>query len=126
MCRQLDEIIRLYSVIQYHVELGVAGMVDAPSSSFSIDDRLARLRKHQIRWRHFETANRQVVRHVRGGVWELACGVLAQGISRPGEAGVRELYFKRLPIFARGDAKGYDHDTTEYVVHMCHLSGMPI
>ena len=108
MCKQLDEIIRLYSDIQYHVELGVAGMVDAPSSSFTINDRLARLRKHQTRWRDFEIANRQVVRHVRGGVWELSCGVLAQRISSPGESGVRELYFKRLPIGSRGNAKGYE------------------
>lgn len=89
----------------------MAGIVDAPPyphSPFRTDERLARLRRHQNRWTHFEQAKRQVVRHVRGGVWELACGVLAQGISTSGETGSRELYFKRLPIGTRADAKGYE------------------
>ena len=90
-------------------------MVDGPSnpaSPFTTDERLARLRKHQFRWRHFEQAQRQVVRHVRGGVWELAQGVLAQGASAIG--GVRELYFKRLPIGTRADAKGHEWSHKNY------------
>lgn len=90
-------------------------MVDGPSnpsSPFSTDERLARLRKYQRRWRHFEVSQRQIVRHVRGGVWELSQGVLAQGTSSP--EGVRELYFKRLPIGSRADAKGFEWTHKNY------------
>lgn len=119
----LNDIIRNYAVVQYHIELGVAGMVDGapfPRAPFSTAERLRRLRLYQSRWTHLKHAREQTVRHVRGGVWELTQGVLAQGISTPGvePAEVRKLFFTRLPSSARAESRTreWSHSGYEFAV----------
>ncbi|KAI5118360.1 hypothetical protein M0805_004333 [Coniferiporia weirii] len=111
----LHSIVKTHKALQYHIELGVARMVDGPSESArcTTSERLARLRLYQARWRLLSPARRHSVRAHPGSLWELAGGVLAQSVQSHNMGGfgsfgaspdVRKLCFTRLPVGARGDA----------------------
>ncbi|EJD01821.1 uncharacterized protein FOMMEDRAFT_141075 [Fomitiporia mediterranea MF3/22] len=128
---ELNEVIKTHTVVQYHVELGIAGMDDGspfPHARFTTDERLARLRLYQSRWKYFSHAREQTVRKVNGAIWELASGVLAQGIRTgfnevTGAQETRKLLFTRLPSNARVDSKmrewtheGYDFSIRDFTI----------
>lgn len=60
---------------------------------------------------------RQTVRAVKGNIWELATGVLAQGISADSlgfTQETRKLLFTKLPSVARGELKTKEWTHNDY------------
>ncbi|KAI0767461.1 hypothetical protein C8Q74DRAFT_1355564 [Fomes fomentarius] len=94
-CRQIcwlfknivDSDIRL----QYKIELAVAGMEDGPPSALTPTERLTMLRERQEAWRALRWRSRKEYPMLKGGVWELYGGVIAQA------DGDRTLAFVQLP-----------------------------
>ncbi|KAJ3528106.1 hypothetical protein NM688_g8037 [Phlebia brevispora] len=82
--------------LRYKVELAAAGMEDGSSSALSTADRLRRLEEHQVAWRDLRWKSETVVPMLRGGVWELYGGVLAQSRGR------ETLVFRQIPSEIRG------------------------
>ena len=131
VCSTLAAIIEEHTSIKYHVELGIAGMVDG-SAPLSSATRLARLRLYQSRWKRLAPTRTQSVRSTRGGIWELAGGILAQGVkgtspttnnntthdSNFRDTEVRKLLFTRLPSAARAERKTMEwaHDDYEFPI----------
>ncbi|KAL5478455.1 hypothetical protein ACEPAI_2639 [Sanghuangporus weigelae] len=121
-----NEIVTTHLAVQYHIELGISGMVDGPPipyAPFSTDERLRRLRVYQSRWKHFDFKRAQTVRKVTGSVWELASGVLAQGVSTSvaehiGRTAVRKLLFTRLPSSARVESRTreWTHEYPDFAI----------
>ena len=98
--------------VRYHVELGVAGMVDGPArSSMSVYERLSRLKLYLSRWRRF-SYTRQTSIYSHRSVWEISSGIIAQGIPFFDEVlginRVGEFFFSELPGDARGHPRGKD------------------
>ena len=113
--------------VRYHLQLGVAGMVDGPTQpTMSIDERLSRLRLYQSRWRRLSYTRRSTVNFHKGPVWELASGVIAQGASFFDEGGrqrVQKFFFSELPGDARGHPRrkewslgGYDFTLRDFTI----------
>jgi len=99
-------LVREHKVIRYAIELGCAGMVDGPIDiqiGSTVEERLEKLYQYQSSWRRFTSKRRQVIQLPQGPIWELAGGVLAQGIaSTPGSFDVHKIVFTRLARDARG------------------------
>lgn len=93
--------------VLYHIELGVAGMVDGPAqSSMSIDERLSRLKLYQSRWRKLSYTRRDTVYLPRNSRCEFASGIVAQESLFDEESGShpgQKIFLSDLP----GDAR--DH-----------------
>ncbi|KAL5514696.1 hypothetical protein ACEPAG_2012 [Sanghuangporus baumii] len=121
-----NEIVTTHVAVQYHIELGISGMVDGPPipyAPFSTDERLRRLRLYQSRWKHFDFKRAQTVRKVTGSVWELASGILAQGVSTSvaehiGRSAVRKLLFTRLSSSARVESRTreWTHEYPDFAI----------
>ncbi|KAL5520790.1 hypothetical protein ACEPAF_2793 [Sanghuangporus sanghuang] len=121
-----NEIITTHVAVQYHIELGISGMVNGPPipyAPFTTDERLRRLRIYQSRWKHFDFKHAQTVRKVTGSVWELASGILAQGVSTSvaehiGRTAVRKLLFTRLPSSARVESRTreWTHEYPDFAI----------
>lgn len=111
-------------------------MVNGPPSAHSpafntASERLARLRQYQSRWKHLERTRETTVRCVRGGIWELAGGVLAQGVASSASSAdfvngqtvvrreVRKLVFTRLPSATRsgcGKVREWTHGAYDFAI----------
>jgi hypothetical protein len=81
--------------IQYAIELEVAGAVDGPPGGLTVIDRLNRLRGYQSAWDTMAWAQDSFVKKIRGHVWELYGGVLAQCSSS------NAFVFRQLPSASR-------------------------
>ncbi|KAI0094795.1 hypothetical protein BDY19DRAFT_988597 [Irpex rosettiformis] len=81
---------------QYAIELAIAGLEDGPDSTMILAERLQRLREHQAAWRSLRWRTSRTIDMLRGGVWELYGGVLAQARGRG------TLVFEQLPSAIRG------------------------
>ncbi|KAH8112781.1 hypothetical protein DFH11DRAFT_1689697 [Phellopilus nigrolimitatus] len=122
----LNDIVKSHTAVQYHVELGVTGMVDGPPfpyAPFTTDERLTRLRLYQARWKHLKQTRVQSVRFAKGAVWELVSGVLAQGVTTEhdeltGASEMRKLSFTKLPVGARASTKTqeWSHENYEFPI----------
>ena len=82
--------------IQYAIELAVAGAVDGPPGGLTVIDRLNRLRTHQSAWDTMTWSQDSFIKRIRGHVWELYGGVLAQCNS------ANAFLFWQLPSASRG------------------------
>lgn len=88
-----------------------------PRAPYTTDERLVRLRTYQARWRRAKHVKVQTVRAVKGNIWELASGVLAQGVSADNltfGSNIRKLFFTKLPTIARGESKTREWTHSEY------------
>ncbi|KAI6153701.1 hypothetical protein BKA82DRAFT_4093052 [Pisolithus tinctorius] len=96
VCYLFNTLIAESSLLQYTLELSVAGKQDNPRSSLDFSRKLAVLRQHQAAWGALQWANTCDIPMLRGGLWELYGGVLAQSDSD------LTLRFRRLPSQIRG------------------------
>lgn len=96
VCRLFHDLIDAAAVLQYKTELAVAGMEDGPSSDLSTVDRLTKLKAYQDAWSCLRFDSQKIVPMLRGEVWELYGGVLAQA------RGPKILNFRQLPSVIRG------------------------
>lgn len=97
-----------------------------PRCPYTADERLDRLRRYQSGWKRAKHAKVQTVRAVKGSIWELASGVLAQGISTGVlDSDVRKLFFTKLPSVARGESKTkeWTHDDYDFSIRDFTLDG---
>ncbi|KAI0672339.1 hypothetical protein C8Q78DRAFT_1026481 [Trametes maxima] len=95
-CSFLRDLMDNDTRLQYQIELAAAGMEDGPTSTLTAAERLQILRTRQAAWDKLENTSSEEVPMLRGGVWELYGGVLAQG------EGSRTLVLKQLPSAIRG------------------------
>lgn len=96
VCRLFGSIIQDNAVLQYKIELVVAGMDDGPPSTLGPAERLQMLKRHQEAWRTLGFSDETTIPMLRGEVWELYGGVLAQA------RGPQALSFRQLPSVLRG------------------------
>ena len=83
--------------VRYHVELGVAGMVDGPAqTSMSINERLSRLKLYQSRWRKLSYTRRDTVYFPANSRYEFASGVIAH-VEKNREHPVQKILLTELP-----------------------------
>ncbi|TDL28269.1 hypothetical protein BD410DRAFT_782245 [Rickenella mellea] len=95
--RLIYAIIKEHKVLQYTIELGIAGMVDGPAdASLTTEERLRGLEHYQKMWRHLTWSKHDVIPMEGGNIWELAGGVLAQG-KPPTQIGSTDMVFNQLP-----------------------------
>lgn len=73
-------------------------MENGPPSSLTVADRLRILRNHQKAWKALEYNSSHVIPMLKGNVWELYGGVLAQQTSKDSQI----LEFRQLPSELRG------------------------
>ncbi|KAL4069738.1 hypothetical protein V8B97DRAFT_1872356 [Scleroderma yunnanense] len=96
VCRLFDTLITTNSPLQYALELAAAGKEDNPHSSLDYSGKLDTLRKHQAAWRTLQWTDIKDIRMLRGNLWELYGGVLAQSDIND------TICFRRLPSRIRG------------------------
>ncbi|KAH9903456.1 hypothetical protein C8Q73DRAFT_742509 [Cubamyces lactineus] len=96
VCSLLKDLMDNDVRLQYMVELTAAGMEDGPYSTVTAAERLRMLKARQEAMDKLAWTSREEVPMLKGGVWELYGGVLAQG------EGSRTLVFKQLPSSLRG------------------------
>lgn len=96
VCRLFNNMVMQSAALQYKIELAIAGMEDGSASGLTISDRRQRLWEHQAAWRDLRWRSDTIIPMLRGGVWELYGGVLAQA------RGKRTLCFTQLPSEIRG------------------------
>ncbi|OBZ79706.1 hypothetical protein A0H81_00991 [Grifola frondosa] len=96
VCRFFQTIIDEDAALQYKIELAVAGMEDGPPSARSPAERLAKLKARQAAWNSLQPSSQKTIPMLRGEVWELYGGVLAQA------RGPQSLAFRQLPSDIRG------------------------
>ncbi|CCM05194.1 uncharacterized protein FIBRA_07403 [Fibroporia radiculosa] len=84
------------TLLQYKLELAIAGIEDGPPSSLGPSERLKKLRAHQEAWLTLQYSSQKAVPMLQGKVWELYGGVLSQ--ARRADV----LSFRRLPSALRG------------------------
>ncbi|TFK45308.1 hypothetical protein OE88DRAFT_1740408 [Heliocybe sulcata] len=95
VCSGLKRLIDDSVILQYKIELAVAGMEDGPPSSIDVSERLRRLRSYTKAWRGMAFAPDEE-EIAFDGYWELCGGVLATS------DGDSTLMFTKLPGPARG------------------------
>lgn len=91
--------IRESSLLQYKIELVMAGMQDVPSKSSTISQRLAKLRQYCLSWDRLEWKTESPIPRQDGRIRKLCGGVLAQSIQKTSP---RSLVFTELPSHSRG------------------------
>ncbi|KZT05998.1 uncharacterized protein LAESUDRAFT_680684 [Laetiporus sulphureus 93-53] len=96
VCHLFDDLVKTAALLQYKVDLAVAGMEDGPPSIESPAERLQLLKKHQEAWRSLNFKDDKIIPMLKGEVWELYGGVLAQARSS------NTLSFRQLPSIMRG------------------------
>ncbi|KIJ68199.1 hypothetical protein HYDPIDRAFT_145979 [Hydnomerulius pinastri MD-312] len=96
VCRLLRTAFEQTAVLQYTIELAVAGVEDGPPSSMEPASRLATLRNSQAAWNSLRWTGVKDVPMLRGSLYELYGGVLVQSTHLGG------LVFRRLPSQFRG------------------------
>jgi hypothetical protein len=81
-------------ILEYQLELAVAGMHDVEGQDLAVADRLAQLKTVQDGWSNLRFRQRRQIPFNPERVWEMFGGVLAQGIPGPTVCG---LAFTELP-----------------------------
>ncbi|EPQ55952.1 hypothetical protein GLOTRDRAFT_138664 [Gloeophyllum trabeum ATCC 11539] len=98
VCHRIKNIIDESVVLQYKIELAVAGMEDGPTSAISVSERLQRLKNYTEAWKTMSFSPEVETVTLTGNLWELCGGVL--GLSD--RAKPATLMFRKLPAIARG------------------------
>lgn len=96
VCRLFDTLVTANSALQYILELAAAGKEDNPHSCLDYSRRLDILRKHQAAWRTLQWTGVKDIHMLRGNLWELYGGILAQSDIND------TICFRRLPSRIRG------------------------
>jgi hypothetical protein len=85
-------------IIQYKIELAVAGMEDGPPSNVGPADRLKILKEHQSSWRNLTWKNGHVMSTMFRYQWDCLGGVLVNVL----DSSQRSLVIRQLPSVVRG------------------------
>lgn len=95
VCTKLKAHVETAKETQYIIELAIAGLKHNSKNTWSSARRLESLRKYQSGWESLDWSTEKVVPMLRGGMWELYGGVLAQ----TDEEGT--FHFHKLPSESR-------------------------
>lgn len=95
MCKLFYNLIRETAALQYTIEIIASAQSDGPNNLISPATRLQMLRNHQSAWHDVRWGQDKRIGMLRGGLWELYGGVLAQS-NRQGD-----LVFDQLPSTLR-------------------------
>ncbi|KAF5369863.1 hypothetical protein D9758_001091 [Tetrapyrgos nigripes] len=96
VCHVLRSFVKPSTILQYKVQLTLAGMKDGPPTSEGSSSRLRRLETHQAAWHDLQWSSKQTFSLNDVRLWELAGGVL-------GLVYAENIFnFTRLPSSLRG------------------------